>query len=442
MPILSFNPHIRTKVFASSTILLIGAPVLADGHFSPEAVLQGIQGQALVSIHDGDMVASAYVNGELGLPETPNALTVLLLKDMSVAQIEVSNSVAGAPTAVDVTPGGRFAVVSESFGPRAEGGTSFGDLTAGGSLTLVDISDLASPVIVDEVEVGSRPDGLSISPDGSLVAVALHQSDGRGIAFVPLLGGTLGEVSHASLPAMDPSHRVSHVEWHPTDDIVAIHMVDQAVIHFARVMREGDVVTLKQYGNSVLTSKYPFMGRFSPNGALYLTSNLYWGPDITGIWTEAPEGDMTTIRMGHTSGDDAPRHVIVDRAITARSPEGIAISPDGEWVVTTNLEVSYAPADDPRHTPYSSLTLIDLDPETGMMETVGTYAYDGILPEAAAFDASGSYVMVMNYDQLEGGPAGGSIDFWRLVEGDRPKLVQTRMSIPVPHGPHSTTLVN
>ncbi|MEO0521547.1 MAG: hypothetical protein AAF088_01350 [Pseudomonadota bacterium] len=418
------------------------SPVLADGHSVTASAVPGIEGRALVSIHDGDMLASAYVTRQLGAPETPDALTVLSLADMSVAQIEVSNSVAGAPTAVAVTPDGRFAVVSESFGPRAEGGTSFGDLTAGGSLTLIDISDLAAPTVAGEVEVGSRPDGLSISADGTMVAVALHQSDGRGIALVPLNDGTLGEVSHASPPAMDPSQRVSHVEWHPTEDIMAIHMVDQAVIHFASVVRDGGSVTLEPYGNTVLTSKYPFMGRFSPDGTLYLTSNLYWGPDIGGIWTEAPEGDVTTIRLGQASGDNTPRHVIVDRAMTARSPEGIAISPDGEWAVTTNLEVSYAPADDPRHTLYSSLTLIDLDPATGMMETVGTYAYDGILPEAAAFDASGDYVMVVNYDQFEGGSDGGSIDFWRLVEGDRPKLVQTRTSIPVPHGPHSTTLVN
>lgn len=437
MPVLSFHPRFQIHLGAGSTALLICGAVAAS-----DVPLPGIEGRALVSIHDGDMVASAYVNGQLGVQESPDALTVLSLANMSVAQVEVSNSVAGAPTAIAVTPDGRFAVVSESFGPRAEGGTTFRDLTPGGSLTLVNISDLSAPTVVAEVEVGSRPDGLSISPDGTLVAVALHQSDGRGLAFVPLTDGALGEVSHASLPSMDPSQRVSHVEWHPTENIVAIHMVDQAVIHFATVIRDGDAVTIEPYGNSVLTSKYPFMGRFSPDGALYLTSNLYWGPDITGTWTEAPEGDVTTIRLGEASGDDAPRHVIVDRAMTARSPEGIAISPDGEWAVTTNLEVSYAPSDDPRHTPYSSLTLIDLDPTTGMMETIGTYAYDGILPEAAAFDASGRYVMVVNYDQLNGGPVGGSIDFWRLIEGDRPKLVQTRTSIPVPHGPHSTALVN
>ncbi|MEO1193637.1 MAG: hypothetical protein AAFY02_17910 [Pseudomonadota bacterium] len=419
---------------------VIAAPALAEQTAAP-AALPGLEGRALVSIHDGDMLASAYVNGQLGPQESRDALTVLSLDDLSVAQVLVSNSVAGSPTAVAVTPDGRFALVSESFGPRREGGTTFRDLTPGGALTLVDISDPAAPTVAGSVEVGSRPDGLSISPDGRMVAVALHQSDGRGVAFAPLEGGALGSVSHASLPAIDPSQRISHVEWHPSDDIVALHTVDQATIHFARVTRGEAGVTLAPHGNPVLTSKYPFMGRFTPDGTFYVTSNLYWGPDVAGIWTEAPEGDVTTIRLGSGEGDEVRNH-LVGRVGVGRSPEGFAISPDGQWIVTADMEVSYAPADDPRFTPYSALSLIDLNPETGQMERVGVFPFEGILPEAAAFDASGDYLMVVNFDQLDGGPEGGSIDFWRLITGEAPKLVKTRTSVPVPHGPHSMSLVN
>ncbi|MEM6713344.1 MAG: hypothetical protein AAF590_13850 [Pseudomonadota bacterium] len=110
--------------------------------------------------------------------------------------------------------------------------------------------------------------------------------------------------------------------------------------------------------------------------------------------------------------------------------------------MTTNLEVSYAPADDPRHTPYSSLTLIDIDPETGRLESVGTYAFDGVLPEAAVWDASSRFVAVVNYDQLDPSREGGSIDFWKLVEGADTLLVKQRPSIPTPHGPHSIVRVD
>ena len=427
--------HTRCAALAASLMILTAGPGLAVD------ALPGLEGRALVSIHDGDMLASAYVNGQLGPKESEDALSVLSLNDLTLATVPVSNSVAGAPTAVAVTPDGRFALVSESFGPRRPGGETFRDLTPGGALTVVDISDPAAPVVVGETEVGARPDGLSISAEGDMVAVALHQSDGRGIAFVPLSEGALRPVSYASLPAIDASQRISHVEWHPSDDVVAIHTVDQATIHFGRVVRGEDGVTLVPHGNAVLTSKYPFMGRFTPDGRHYVTSNLYWGPDVVGIWTEAPAGDLTTIRVGTGTGEEVQNR-LVGRVGVGRSPEGIAISPNGEWIVAMDMEVSYAPADDPRFTPYSTLSLIALDPESGQMERVGTYPYNAVLPEAGAFDASGEYLMVVNYDQFEGGPEGGSIDFWRLITGDDPKLVQTRTSIPVSHGPHSTTLVD
>ena len=422
---------------------LATGPATAEEHLGAErAGLVGIEGRAIVSIHDGDMLASAYVDGQLGPRETGDVLTILLLSDMSLAGVPVSSSVAGAPTAVAVTPDGQFAVVSESFGPRPEDGERFGDLPIGSLVTLVDISDLSDPTVVDTAEAGNRLDGLSISPDGSLIAVALHQSDGRGIAFVERNGNQLGAVSHASLPAIAESQRISHVEWHPTQDFLAIHTVDQATVHFARVIRDGAAVLLEPWGNPVLTSKYPFMGRFTPDGSHYLTANLFWGPDVPGIWTEAVDGDVMSIRFDAEGSGDGPRHFIVGRTPTGASPEGLAISPDGEWAVSTNLEVSYAPAEDERHTPYASLTLIDIDTATGDLHTVGTYYFDGILPEAATFDASGQYVAVVNYDQHVGGADGGSIDFWRLVTGDEPKLVQTRTSIAVPHGPHSMSLVN
>jgi len=428
----------------AAALAIAAGPVLAAGTAGAEpAGLPGLQGSAIVSIHDGDMVASAYVNGRLGARESTDLLSVLSLTDLSVASIPVSNSVAGAPTAVAVTPDGRFAVVSESFGPRPDTGETFRDLPIGTQVILVDISDRSAPRIVDSAEVGNRLDGLSVSPDGSVIAVALHQTDGRGVAFVQRQGDALGTVSYASLPAIAAEQRISHVEWHPSEDFVAIHTVDQAVVHFARVVRDGAEITLEPWGNPVLTSKYPFMGRFTPDGAYYLTGNLFWGPDVPGIWTEAVDGDVMSIRFdAEGGGERGPRHQIVGRSPTGASPEGIAISPDGEWAVTTNLEVSYAPADDARHTPYASLTLIDIDRESGALTTVGTYYYDGILPEAATFDASGRYVAVVNFDQHLGGAEGGSIDFWRLVEGPEPKLVQTRTSIPVPHGPHSTMLVN
>ena len=428
------------------TVIALSAITITSTMALAESAYVDFQGGKLVAISDGDMLASAYVNGQLGAKESDDALIVATLSPdlsgVSVATVNVSNSVAGAPTAVAVTPDGRFAVVSESFGERGADAQSFGDLPVGSLLTLVDISDANEPRVVQQLDVGTRPEGLSLSPSGDMVAAAMHPADGRGIAFVPLSDGALGEPSYASVPGTEPTDRLSHVEWHPSGDFVAITDVNRAIVRFAQVVRGQGDVSLEAWGNPVLVSKYPFMGRFTPDGSHFLTGNLYWGSDVVGIWTEAPAGDVTSIRFATEAGENGPRHFLVGRAETGISPEGIAISPDGEWAVTTNLEVSYAPADDPRHTPYSSLTLIDIDTSTGRLHTVGTYAFDGILPEAAVWDASSGYVAVVNYDQLDPNREGGSIDFWKLVEGDTASLVQLRTSVETPHGPHSIVLSN
>jgi DNA-binding beta-propeller fold protein YncE len=130
--------------------------------------------------------------------------------------------------------------------------------------------------------------------------------------------------------------------------------------------------------------------------------------------------------------------------MTGVSPEGLAISPNGRYVVTTNLERSYLPYNDDRITWFSSLTLIMLDPQTGQLNRVADYPFDGILPEAAAFDASSQYLAVVNYDFFDDRTPGGSIDFWRIASdplNPQPMLVQTRYSVPVTRGAHSMVLV-
>jgi len=101
------------------------------------------------------------------------------------------------------------------------------------------------------------------------------------------------------------------------------------------VVRGQGGVTLQEWRNPVITSKYPFMGRVTPDG-YFLTGNLYWGPEIPGFWTEAPCGDVTSIRFAiepspGPNNTQAVRHFLAGRASTGISPEGIAISPDGRW---------------------------------------------------------------------------------------------------------------
>ncbi|MEM6432657.1 MAG: beta-propeller fold lactonase family protein [Cyanobacteria bacterium P01_D01_bin.115] len=427
--------------------LSIAPPTLAQDRAAP----MNFQGRYLVSVSDADMLSSAYVNGLLGPREGRDALSVIPLnghvRDLQAYEVEASNSVASPLVVVTVTPDGRYAFVTETFTPRPEGPAetqTFADLSFGNRLQVFDLADPTQPTLVQDLAIAERPDSVSINADGSLLAVTFHPA-GAGsetpIALIPFNNGQIGEPIYPTIPGFPLGERLIHAEWHPSQNVLALANETAGEISFVEVVG----TELRAWGNVVQAEKAPYMVRFTPDGQYAIANALYWGTDVEGRWTEAPRGSIVSIRLeAGTQADGSPRHALVSRAITGVSPEGIAISPDGRYIVTTNLERSYLPYDDNRITWFSSLSLLTLDPATGQLRHVGDYPYDGILPEAATFDASGQYVAVANYDHFDDRVQGSSIDFWRIAADPldpQPMLVQTRYSVPVTRGAHSLVLV-
>jgi len=412
------------------------------------------QGKALVILSDADMVASAYVDGRLGPAGGGDTLSVVALgghpRALVAKQVLASNSVAGPPVAVAVTPDGRHAIVVETFRPRLPDGhdPTFASLQFGNRIQVVDLSDLDRPAIVQSIDGPRRPDAVSISPDGTLVAIAVNPTgDGTKSPLVlyPFASGRLGEPSAPAIPGWHPGDRLIHAEFHPTLPVLALLNETRAELSFASLEAAGSTPTLAAWGNAVRIEKSPYMVRFTPDGRHAITNALYWGPDVQGTWTEAPRGSIVSVRLdARKARDGTPVHAMVSRAMTGVSPEGIAISPDGSLVVTTNLERSYLPFDDPRQTWFSSLTLVRLDARSGTLDRVGDFAFDGILPESAAFDASGRFLAVTSFERYDA-RGEGSCDFWRVardpLDSGRLALVKTGYSVPVTRGAHSMVLV-
>lgn len=410
------------------------------------------QGRYIVSVSDADMVASAYVDGQLGPREGRDAISVIRLggdpRDWTAAEAFASNSVAGPPAAVDITPDGRFAFVIETWAPRPQGDDAhtFGDLRHGNRLNVFDLADPTAPRLVQQVVTPERPDAVRVSGDGALVAVTFNPAGaGRAtpLALYPFADGVLGDPSTPEIPGWDlDDGRLMDIDWHPTEPILA--MIDEAqnTLRFARVT---DDLRIAPFGNVVDVERTPFRVEFTPDGNHVVVNAVYWGSDIAGRWIEAPRGSVLTVRMNAETRDDGTvRHAFVSRVKTGVSPEGLAVSPDGRWVATTNLERSYLPYGDTRITWFSSITLAALDQATGQLTKVGTFNYDGILPEAAVFDNSGSYLAVANYDHFDDRRAGASIDFWRIqndpLDRANVQLIKTEHSVPVTRGAHSMVI--
>jgi DNA-binding beta-propeller fold protein YncE len=412
------------------------------------------QGRALLVASDADMRASAYVDGRLGPPAGADALSIVALgrhpRELRAAAIAVSNSVAGPPVAVAVTPDGRHAIVVETFAPRPpdKPDARFSDLKFGNRIQVIDLGDLARPQVVQTVEGPVRPDAVSISADGTLVAVAVNPNgDGTRTPLVlyPFVRGRLGAPVTPDLPGWRPGERLIHAEFHPSRPVLALVNETRAELSFVRVAEAGGGWAVQRWGNTVGIEKSPYMVRFTPDGRHALVNALYWGADVQGTWNEAPRGSVVSVRVeAREAADGAVLHALVSRAMTGVSPEGLAVSPDGRLAVTTNLERSFLPFDDARQTYFSSITLLRIDPQSGALQRVADYAYDGILPEAAVFDGSSRFLAVATFDHFDGRRA-GSVDFWRIardpLDPERLELVKTVHSVPVARGAHSMALV-
>ena len=243
----------------------------------------------------------------------------------------------------------------------------------GNRITVIDLSDPTRPRQVQELTISERPTSVSINHDGSLVSVTFHP-DGAGtktpLALIPFENGKLGQPAYPAVPRIPQGQELVHAEWHPTQDVLALVNNTGAEVSFVRVVRQGTNFELQPSENVVQVEKFPFMARFTTDGRHVLVNNLFWGAD-EGTWSEAPRGSVVSIRLAAgTQADGSPRHALVSRAMTGVSPEGLALSPDNRFVVTTNLERSYLPYDDNRITWFSSVSLITLDPQTGQLNHV------------------------------------------------------------------------
>ncbi|MEL6265955.1 MAG: hypothetical protein AAFR52_09970, partial [Pseudomonadota bacterium] len=307
-------------------------------------------------------------------------------------------------------------------------------------------ADPANPVAVQTIEGLLRPDAVRFNHDGSLIAITYHPAGAGTDTPMTLFrfdNGLVGEGVAATIDGWAAGERLIDVAWHPTENTLALlDGSGGATVTFARVT---DDLAIEPFGNVVDVERAPFRIFFTPDGRHVVINALYWGPDIAGRWIEAPVGSINTIRMNaETRADGSVRHAFVDRVPTGVSPEGLAVSPDGRWVATTNLERSYLPYEDGRITWWSSITLARLDEATGQMALVGTFAYDGILPEAAVFDNSGTYLAVATYDHFDDRIEGSSIDFWRIqrdpLNDENVQLVKTGITVPVTRGAHSMVI--
>ncbi|WP_245468508.1 MULTISPECIES: lactonase family protein [unclassified Mesorhizobium] len=421
-----------------------------------------ISASRIAVISDGDFVAQTYATGQLAPREAGfrDMLTIVSIVDGKVVTgtVPVSNSVTAAPEILQLTADGQTAFVTERLGERSDEGDTVRDLPPGKRLFGIDLSDGAAPRLADTAEIAAFPEALSVSPDGRHVAVVSNTPEASFVQIIGYAEGRFGSVTRFNLadlgitgPASTPRGGVTatNVHWHPNGRFIAVNINSQNRVAFFEVSDANGAPDLRPWGNSVEVGADPFVGRFTPDGRHYLTSN--WGrnfvaADLEGRIPETPSTVSVVQLAAPEAPADAARHRLVARTETDLSAEGIAISPDGRLVATVNMRGTAFPPASARFQRHATVTLLSFDPATGGIVKIADYPFEGSLPEGGSFDRTGDHFLATVFQgHADAGPeTGAGLEVFRVVKGDaasgeRPSLERIGR-IPLTHGAHHVDL--
>jgi DNA-binding beta-propeller fold protein YncE len=276
-----------------------------------------------VSANDGKAV---LIDGVNSVPANPPADSVTII-DLGVSppkvvgEVKAPASVVGPPVSVAITPDESIALVTAAtkLDPADPKKTA-----PDNKLSVIDLK-ASPPVVLATLEAGAGAAGVSINKAGTLALVA-NRSEGT-VSVFSIDGKTVAPAGRVDLgnKASGPSHPVF------TPDGKS-----------ALVTRDGDnkISVLSIDGTKVEYTKRDMSAGLRP-----------YGIDVT------PKGDVAVVANIGVGGGDADTISVIDVAAkparvvgtitVGQTPEGIKISPDGNYVAVTGMNGSNKPKNSP-----------------------------------------------------------------------------------------------
>jgi DNA-binding beta-propeller fold protein YncE len=359
----------------------------------------------IVSANDAKFVR---VTGKGTYPEntTPDTLTVIdasTFPPKLATTVDVQHSIHGPPQAVAITPDGRLAFVSSPDEYNYK-------LKQQIKLDFIQVIDLEAspPQIVDRINLGSHPQGLSVSPDGKMLLAATVSGEvavlsiiNKKVVLVDKLKVAKGKLSGISLTNDGRAALVAH------RDAQGISVLE---------VKNGKVTPT---GEWVSTGVTPYVVDVSSDGKWAVVSNV--GLAAIEGRTGKIFGDVDTVTLIDVSRRPfrAVQHITVPSI-----PEGAAISPNGRWIAVQSMAGSSLPKDNPGRRDAGQIVLFEI--KNGQAVQV-SQTPSGEAAQGIVFSADSQYVLAqMNVEK--------AIGVYRVNNG---KIVDTGERIQLSGGPTS-----
>ena len=335
--------------------------------------IQSAAAQIAVSANDGKV---RLENGIVKtVPNNPDTVAIIDLKSKPpklLYEIEAPTSIVGPPTSAAVTPDGSIALVTANMKlDNSDPPKQVPD----NRMSVIDLT-LNPPAVIATVETGKGPAGVAISPRGNLALVANREEgtvsvfaiDGKSVTLVGKIDFG-NEKSGPSGISISPGGRTALVT-RDGDNRTSVLSIEQAGVAYTK--------------RDIYSGLRPYGVQISSKGDVAVVANIGIG-----------QGDADTVSLIDMSLNP-PR--VVDTTTVGQTPEGIAMSPDGNWVAVTVMNGSNKPIASPFYNAFGVLRLYRV---AGKKLVYSSEVSTGVWTQGIAFTPDSKTMLVQNKEEKQ-----------------------------------------
>ena len=335
--------------------------------------IQTAAAQIAVSANDGKV---RLENGVVKIvPNNPDTVAIIDLKSKPpklLYEIEAPTSIVGPPTSAAVTPDGSIALVTANMKlDNSDPPKQVPD----NRMSVIDLT-LNPPAVIATVETGKGPAGVAISPKGNLALVANREEgtvsvfaiDGKSVTLVGKIDFG-NEKSGPSGVSISPGGRTALVT-RDGDNRTSVLSIEQAGVAYTK--------------RDIFSGLRPYGVQISSKGNVAVVANIGIG-----------QGDADTVSLIDMSLNP-PR--VVDTTTVGQTPEGIALSPDGNWVAVAVMNGSNKPIASPFYNAFGVLRLYRV---VGKKLVYSSEVSTGVWTQGIAFSPDSKTMLVQNKEEKQ-----------------------------------------
>jgi len=285
-----------------------------------------VRAQIAVSANDATeiMVDGVHVMVPNAPPDTVTIIDLSARPPRVITELNAPSSWSGPPQMVAVTPDESIALLASSLKANPADPTQ---TTQDNRISVIALRS-SPPAVIRTLEAGLFPNGIAINAAGTLALVA---NRGDSTVSIYTISGTsvdpAGSISlrdrscGPSMPAFTPDGATAYVTCTDTHRLAILSINGTEV---------------RDTGRSVVANLRPVGIEITPKGDLAIVANIGNGPT----------GGVDTLTIVDIA---SPNPRVVDSVAVGVIPEGLALSPRGDYVAVSLINGTSFPRSSPFH---------------------------------------------------------------------------------------------